>query len=197
MRILRKRAFVGGVGVVAVLAGSISISGWQTASASTSPAAPTTTVNQGLGGTSAWKVTGSVNVGNFPTTQAVSGTVNVGNLPQTQQVAGFSEVLAAETGHSLDSSHFMSTGTLDTTADKEVKVYLQCSPTNAGNCDHVQVQVGTEPGTTAFLFDDFFLSDYDTVSRIETIPGTNMGMGITNESPDPVTISYAVIGRTN
>ena len=189
MRILRKRALMGGVGLVAVLAGSISIGSLQTASAASTP--PSQTVNQGNGGTSAWKVTGTVNVGNFPSS------VNVGNFPSTQQVAGSSDVIAVESGHNLDYGQFLSTSPLPTAAYKEAKLYILCEPLGSGDCNEVHVDVATEPGTTQFDFDQFTLTDDQTVSRIETIPGTTMGVGITNNSPDAVSISYAVIGRTD
>ena len=58
-------------------------------------------------------VSGSVNVGNFPTTQAVSGSVNVGNFPATQPVSGSVSISSlpaiAITNTSFEVSNFPTT----------------------------------------------------------------------------------------
>jgi hypothetical protein len=72
-----------GLAMAAFIAGSIL--GPSAAAAVTKAATDVFITNDA---TSPVPVTGTVNVGNLPATQAVSGTVNVGNLPATQAVSG-------------------------------------------------------------------------------------------------------------
>lgn len=78
-RLPRRLAYVSvgaaGAILIAILA---PISGATASTSSTSPSEPgsaTITANQGTPGTTPWPVTGTVNVGNFPSSMNVSGTV--------------------------------------------------------------------------------------------------------------------------
>ena len=227
MNIFRKHPVVLWAGGLAFLAGSVSFGGIEAAGATSPVPIVTANQGAPAPNSSAWPVKGTVNVGNFPASQTVSGSVNVGNFPASQtvngsvnvgnfptsqtvngtvnvgnevQVAGSSSDLASETGHNLQAGAQDSTGYLDTSLDGAVKLYVSCTPTNPGDCSSVAIDLLTQPAgplTAEYLIDSFSAADNQTVNRIETIPGPDTNVVISNTGLSPVTVSYALIGRTS
>jgi hypothetical protein len=193
---LRKRPWVLWITGFGFLVGSLIAGSFSLASAGPNP--PTVTANQGVPGASPWPVaaSGTVNVGNLPATQPVSGTVNVGNLPAVQTVAGKSNVVKSASLQTVGGRALIDTGTLDTTAYRSLRLYVNCVPSVLGDCPNVQVSVFAQD--TGFTLDSFPLSDTTTVSKVEDVPGTSVDIQIVNGEPtDSVVIDYSVIGRTN
>lgn len=195
---LRKHPVLFGAGGLAVLVGSITLGSGQLASATT----PNATVNQGAPGSAPWPVSasGTVNVGNLPTTYPVSGSVKVSNLPAVQQVGAETVVMMDENGHNLVAGDALDTGGMPSDAYRTVKLYLSCTPTVLGDCANVQVTLSTTPNadyySPTFTVDHFTAADNTTLSSTYEVPGDNIDLHVSNGASNPVTISYALEGRT-
>jgi hypothetical protein len=144
-------------------------------------------------------VTGTVEVGNLPSTQAVTGTVSVDNLPQTQEVTGTvgldpaantvrtqgETVVAFQQRYCLDEPSTAGvldeaeTGLIDVSAYETVRVLVKSTFTRT-----TTYRITTESGP-AFVRLAEGRADQDSGAlHVFEVPGTALRIRLQNRSPD-------------
>jgi hypothetical protein len=143
-------------------------------------------------------VAGTVNVGNFPSTQAVAGTVNVGNFPSTQAAtsADTTTAIGGESGVSVNAGQWHYGPSINVANYKSVRVAVFCN----GCTDASQFAVYTDGregyllGSPQNLYD--FTNANTTGSAVFENPGTSLVVQLVNNDGSTV-LWYDVYGRRN
>jgi hypothetical protein len=204
---LRKIPWVASIAAVIFLV-------WSLAVGSSGPAGAngnaTFTANQGTPGSSAWPVSGTVGVNNFPTNQTVSGTVGVsGPLPAGTNNIGDVGISGTPTVLNGDktTAYVGSTQTLapsasigfalpDASPYREVTLYLHESGVQTP-CN-VDVLLGTVfSDTQVILFSGQANANGDVVHTIDPSP-PNINIGFNNhDATNSCTVTWELVGRAN
>lgn len=185
MQVLRRSPWALSAVALAAIAGAVLLGVSQMASATPAPA----TVNQGAPGNTPWPVSGTVNVGNLPATQAVSGTVNVGNFPATQTVAsGDQTQILFDGNYTLDATGADHLGSFPVSAYREVRLLVETDGSSQ------QVSLGEAAGSRSVGFDLFTVNGTGQ-NRIYDTPG--LGLEVDISGPPGATGSLLLVGRSN
>jgi hypothetical protein len=135
-------------------------------------------------------VTGTVTVGNLPTTQSVSGTVNIGNLPSTQQVAVNENTtqLASVVGAVVPGGAFDFTipgnDSFDATGSQTIRVTVQSTE---------PITMTLFEGGVQLRLDRFQVPDF--VSKTYDVPGDEILYSFDNPNGSDAFVSVQVYGR--
>jgi hypothetical protein len=204
--------------VAAAIGAPLSLTLAPISSSGASGAAPVVVTNTS---TQPVPVTGTVNVGNFPTSQTISGTVSVANFPATQPISGNVGILGTPTVNDSASTvliaHGEATlpagggassvglpGSINTAAYKAIKAVFFCesllSQTSRSDCSAAHLFTSTQDLVSGegFAFDQYaFPANTFGLIRSYEEPGTSLDISGNNPGSKNLVVAYAIYGRSN